>query len=100
VIEVNFHEFLEHTKDCDDLSEDEQIELIQIYWNIAMEFVKIGYGLHPVQCAARERSSCGKAAQDFNLLPAASQDMLYLGDDKTRSKLGSAVDAEPEGGTL
>ncbi len=98
-IKVDFREFLEQFKECGDLSEDQQLEIIQIYWNIAMQFVKIGYGLHPVQAAAQVRSPCGKAKRDFNLLPGAQQDMLHSEEDSNTAELGSIAESKPEGGT-
>ena len=38
-----------------DLSEDEQIELIQTLWSIVVAFVDLGFGIHPAQqCCGEE----------------------------------------------
>lgn len=41
-------EFVSHLEGCD-LNEAEQTELLNILWQIVVQFVDLGFGIHPVQ---------------------------------------------------
>lgn len=51
-----------------DISDDDKRELIEALWSIVSSFVKLGFGVHPVQLAMRERD-CGQDANSFSVEP-------------------------------
>ena len=62
VVEVDVRKYLEHTRELD-LSEDQQVQLLQAMWQIMKAFVDVGFKIHPVQHAleARHRdNNCGE----------------------------------------
>tara|TARA_Y100000780_G_C13576761_1_gene375125 strand:+ start:565 stop:882 length:318 start_codon:yes stop_codon:yes gene_type:complete len=52
-----------------EISDEDKRELIQALWSIVSSFVKLGFGVHPVQLAMRKRD-CG---QDSNTFAAGAQ---------------------------
>ena len=48
-----YEKFLEDS----DLTEDQKREFLETLWNIVVEFVSLGFGVHPVQQA---QNACGK----------------------------------------
>ena len=94
VLELNFNELLEEARDMD-LTEDQARELIQTYWNIAMHFVQMGFGLHPVQLVTEEHKAQENAGINQDFLASDTQNMVQLqydADNETSEEL------EPEGG--
>lgn len=53
-----------------DLTEDEKLEYIRTIWNIVMQFVDLGFGIHPVQQA------CGQISEAAALCGDAESDMV------------------------
>ena len=50
----------QHRLDQSGMSEDEKSEYLQILWSIIVQFVDLGYGIHPLQ------QSCGQVCKtDF-----------------------------------
>ena len=94
VLEMNFPELLELTRDMD-LSEDQARELIQTYWNIAMHFVQMGFGIHPVQLVAGGEKDEKVADMSEDFLASSPSDMVQLQDDSDEK---TSEELEPEGG--
>lgn len=55
-IEFDVDEFRHHVEELE-LSEEQERELLTALWNIIVQFVDLGFGVHPVQ---RARATCGK----------------------------------------
>lgn len=53
----------------EDISEDEKHQLIEALWSIAVSFVDLGFGVHPVQ------QVCGQSGDPLNEVPP---DLLSL----------------------
>jgi hypothetical protein len=71
-------ELYQHYLDDSDLSDAEKAELLETLWSIICEFVRLGFGVHPVQQA---QNACGK--DNKTALPPASlgADTLDSGDN-------------------
>ncbi|MCB1451415.1 MAG: hypothetical protein KDJ67_15120 [Nitratireductor sp.] len=71
-IQFDAEEFVHHLREYD-LSDDEKIEYLQTIWSIVLQFVDLGFGLHPIQqaCGQKENSDlvCGIADSDALYLP-------------------------------
>lgn len=71
-IQFDAYEFLHHLEECD-LTEEQKIEYLQTVWSIVLQFVDLGFGLHPIQQA------CGQN-EDISLKPAlTAPKRVYLG---------------------
>ncbi|MEM1134042.1 MAG: hypothetical protein AAGH53_14005 [Pseudomonadota bacterium] len=85
VLEIDFLELLALTRDMG-LSDDQAKTLIETYWNVAMHFVKMGFGLHPVQLAQDAQKSPKNRHLCDVFLASQSENMVQLqydNDDKT-----------------
>ena len=51
------YELYTHFLEDSDLSEDQKQEFVQTLWNIIVEFVSLGWGVHPLQQA---KKPCGQ----------------------------------------
>ena len=60
----------QHHLDCSGMSEAEKTEYLQIIWSIIVQFVDLGYGIHPVQ------QSCGQVPQGTAPSALASDGMV------------------------
>lgn len=63
-----------------DISDNDKRELIEALWSIVSSFVKLGFGVHPVQLAMRERD-CGQDANSF-----ASEPQILLKSENERKE--------------
>lgn len=70
----------------DDISEEDKHQLIEALWSIAVSFVDLGFGIHPVQ------QVCGK---DISLAELPALDMLDL--DNTTSSFEQTARPESDG---
>ena len=59
VITVDYDRYA-HFLDHSDMSEEQKREYLQTIWNIIVEFVSLGFGVHPLQQASE---ACGKAKE-------------------------------------
>lgn len=69
------YELYAHFLEDSDASEEEKREFVQTLWNIVVEFVSLGFGVHPLQQA---QNTCG---QDDKYRPKSAleaPDQLYL----------------------
>ena len=60
VITVDYEKYAQFLKHPD-LSEDQKREFIQTLWNIIVEFVSMGFGVHPLQQA---QDACGQNSKN------------------------------------
>ncbi len=74
----------------EDISDEHKRELIEALWSIMVNFVDLGFGIHPVQQA------CGK---DVSLAKMPAMDVLNLPNTKTTFEIAAApeTDAQQEG---
>ncbi|MEM6410183.1 MAG: hypothetical protein AAF683_01450 [Pseudomonadota bacterium] len=64
VLEVDVARF-QHALDSADMTDDEKAKYLQLVWSIVLQFVDLGYGIHPVQ------QNCGQFGQtDADDVPA------------------------------
>ncbi|MEM9668628.1 MAG: hypothetical protein AAF950_06850 [Pseudomonadota bacterium] len=56
----------------DDYTEAEKRELLELLWNIIVEFVSLGFGVHPLQQA------CGQVAETPGSPTSSSENPVYL----------------------
>lgn len=63
-----FAHFLEES----DLTEDQKLEYIQTIWQIVLQFIDMGFGIHPIQQA------CGQFDDETALYGGADSDMVEL----------------------
>ncbi|MEO0428057.1 MAG: hypothetical protein AAF160_11520 [Pseudomonadota bacterium] len=56
VLEVDLDQF-QHRLDSAEMTEEQRAEYLQLTWSIVLQFVDLGYQLHPVQ------QSCGQLGQ-------------------------------------
>lgn len=87
-----------HFLDDADMSEDQKREVLQALWNIIVEFVAIGYEVHPVQQAQRARNACGKLPETRNDPPISGQNAVVckgsiLANDFSDVASGKALQA-------
>ena len=74
VITVDYDLYAHFLEDAD-LTEDQKREFLQALWNIIVEFVSLGFGVHPAQQA---QLSCGKLpATDAAETSSVSDDLEY-----------------------
>ena len=64
-----------HFLENSDLTKEQRRKLIQTLWNIVVEFVSLGFGVHPLQQA---KNGCGKLNKNPSKLPLTAPDELYL----------------------
>lgn len=78
VLSIDYEKY-EHYLEDTDLTDEQKQEFMKALWNIIVNFVDLGFGVHPVQQALA--ASCGKEGKNSakNTLPA--EDDLYLDHD-------------------
>ncbi|MEM9763561.1 MAG: hypothetical protein AAF968_13810 [Pseudomonadota bacterium] len=84
VLEVDLDQF-QHALDSVDMTDDEKAEYLQLVWSIVLQFVDLGYLLHPVQ------QSCGQLCQtDADGVPAVP-DAVECAEPSNRRPTPSAA---------
>ncbi|MEM8985429.1 MAG: hypothetical protein AAGC95_01790 [Pseudomonadota bacterium] len=74
IITVDYERYAQFLEDTD-LSEDQKREFLQTLWNIVVEFVSLGFGVHPLQQA---QSACGKLDENPPKPALTAPNALYL----------------------
>jgi hypothetical protein len=82
-------ELYQHYLDDSDLSDAEKAELLETLWSIICEFVRLGFGVHPVQQVTQE--PCGKL--EIPTLNATQTDSSAL-DSTYKSVISTFIDGE------
>ncbi|WP_370335306.1 hypothetical protein [Parvularcula marina] len=82
-ITFDFERYAEHLADLD-LTDDQAREMLAIMWDIMVQFVDLGFGVHPVQ------QSCGQADETSPPRPEANSGMVSC--ERETSKQSSSVD--------
>jgi len=74
VVTVDYERYAHFLEDSD-FSEEQKQEFLQAIWQIVVEFVSLGFGVHPLQQVGK---NCGKG-EKFSLKPALTNaDTVYL----------------------
>jgi hypothetical protein len=68
----------QHYLDNSDLTEEQKQELLETLWNIICEFVRLGYGVHPLQKMLPE--NCGKTSENSKNDTISLPDMVECMD--------------------
>lgn len=68
-VTVDFEKYVHHL-DGMDLTEAEQAQLLQTLWNIACEFMLLGFDIHPVQ---QVQKACGKSSVSPEYTPITGE---------------------------
>ena len=97
VITVDYERYA-HFLDEADLSEEQKREFLQTLWNIIVEFVSLGWGVHPLQQA---QNPCGQLGENSLKTPLTAPNELYLDQQFISENFLKASDSvkesEPEG---
>lgn len=68
-VEIDYERYEQYFEDSD-LTDDQKREFIAALWSIIVNFVDLGFGVHPAQQA---QEACGK--------PSAKTEDLHISDD-------------------
>ncbi len=94
VLELDIERY-QHLLDDLSLSDAERAEFLTTIWNIMVEFVSLGYGIHPSQ------STCGKATESDLGTSVLSPDLVSLDhqniSDKFKDVSGTKPGLTPKG---
>ncbi|MEO0411733.1 MAG: hypothetical protein AAF221_07855 [Pseudomonadota bacterium] len=91
VITVDYERYA-HFLENSDLTEEQKQEFLQAIWNIVVEFVSLGFGVHPLQQA---KEGCGQVENFSPKPPFTAPDAVYL-DHTVLEQITSASDLETD----
>lgn len=91
-ITVDYEKYA-HFLDTADLTEDQKREFIQTLWNIIVEFVSMGFGVHPVQQA---QDACGQNGESPGIPAIPASDQVLLKTDILSKNFSHAADLETD----
>lgn len=74
VITVDYDRYA-HYLDGTDLTDEQKQEYLQALWSIIVEFVSLGFSVHPLQQA---ENACGKFEENSSNSALEATDQLYL----------------------
>ena len=92
VVTVDYERYA-HFLDNADLTEDQKREFLQTLWNIIVEFVSMGFGVHPVQQA---KGACGQNFKNPGNPPILGPDEVLLKTDILTKNFSDAADSETD----
>lgn len=87
VVTVDYERYA-HFLDNSDLTEDQKRAFLQALWSIIVEFVSMGFGVHPVQQA---QNACGKPEETAPKPAPARPDAVKCSHKVLASKFVSAA---------
>ena len=97
VLTIDYEKYAHFLEDSD-LTEEQKQEFLQTLWNIVVEFVSLGWGVHPLQQAQKP---CGQLGDNSPKAALTAPDGLYLDQQFISENFLKAVDSmkesEPEG---
>ena len=97
VLTIDYEKYAHFLEDSD-LTEDQQQQFLETIWNIIVEFVSLGWGVHPLQQAQKP---CGQLGDNSPKAALTAPDGLYLDQQFISENFLKAVDSvkesEPEG---
>lgn len=89
VITVDYERYT-HFLESSDLTEAQKQDLLQVIWEIVVEFVSLGFGIHPLQQA---KLDCGKTTQPPPKSTLTADSNIYL----DHSILNDVINTAPTG---
>lgn len=92
VMTVDYERYAHFLEDAD-LTEEQKQEFLQTLWNIIVEFVSLGWGVHPLQQA---QSPCGQVKENPSNTALTAPDTLYLDEQFISENFLKAADPEEE----
>lgn len=78
ILHVDVDRF-QHHLDNTDLTDAEKAEYLHIIWSTLLEFMDLGYGVHPLQ------QSCGQDVENASDSPAAAHDLVSLANQSNQN---------------
>lgn len=92
VITVDYERYAHFLEDAD-LSEEQKLEFLQALWNVIVEFVSLGFGVHPLQRIEGlvEEFGCGQIAEKPAAKTTPLQDKLKYSDKAISRKFERAA---------
>ncbi len=90
VITVDYERYAHFLEDSD-LTEEQKQEFLQTLWNIIVEFVSMGFGVHPLQQA---QNTCGQLGENGVKPPVAEPDRVILDKEILTEKFVNASGLE------
>lgn len=91
VITVDYERYA-HFLENADLTEEQKQEFLRALWNIVVEFVSLGFGVHPLQQA---QEPCGKLDEKPPYPALMASDRVYL-DQSILNEFIEATDLESD----
>lgn len=91
-IEVDYERY-EHLLDDPNLTEDQKRELLQTLWSVVVEFVSLGFGVHPLQQAQKP---CGEPQENVPNPALEAPNALYLKHSFLTQHFKELTDLETE----
>ena len=92
ILHVDTARFAHHLESWD-ASEDEKAEYLTLIWRIVVQFVDIGYGIHPLSSATQE--SCGQASEKTGHGAAAPENGLESRGKRSIEEIYNAAGKRP-----
>ena len=86
-ITVDYERYAHFLEDAD-LTEDQKREFLQALWSIIVNFVDLGFGVHPLQQA------CGKLDDNGPKTPTSGQDAVQSKEHSITRKFDESADAK------
>ena len=87
VLTIDYALYDRYLEGCD-LSGDQKRRFLDAMWSIIVEFVRLGFEVHPAQQA---QEACGKSPRKHTEMPSTCRDALPL-DDSRKSNFRKAAD--------
>lgn len=83
------YELYAHYLDDEDLTEEEKEEFLRSLWNLIVEFMSLGYEIHPVQHA---QEACGKLSKSRRNPPNSGAAAVELEGSNLTTKFEEAAE--------
>ncbi len=93
VLSIDYEKY-EHYLEDSNLTEAQKQEFLQALWNIIVNFVDLGFGVHPVQQAIA--ASCGKEQEILTKDRLSAKNEVMLTDKSLYNNFDVATNLEKE----
>lgn len=95
VITVDYEKYAHFLENDPDLTDEQKREYLQTIWNIIVEFVSLGWGVHPLQQA---KNPCGQPQENPRNSALTAPNELYLDQQFITDNILKAADSVKESG--
>lgn len=92
VVTVDYKRYA-HLLEDSDLTEEQKVQLLQALWTIIVEFVSLGFGVHPLQ---QVKDACGKPDGNSSRPERDDSDQIECSDAMLTNRFIGAADLEAE----